>query len=231
LLVALLGVAALLWEVVPSALPTHTHTSHPAAYLFLSSNTEEGLSLAESLKRLESSQQASARKLAHRILRDLNLGHGKVTDTIGDWDGSTENSLLVEMAEGNHANELRCAVAWFGLVAQQKAVLAFRVAPGKKERLHILHHPGDLAKTRDSLDREGLRDRTILPQKGHCLVLIVCKEPKTQAAMGRIARMVKGTLHTREGEIISLMAQTRNEARDHYTRVLAECRIAIDGSD
>src|SRR4051794_5896167 len=87
--------------------------AHPAC-LFLSPNIEDGLSLAESLRRLDSRDQAQSRELAHSILQRLGVPGGEVHNALGEWSEGVENSLLVVVPDAIDIRTLRCAAAWFG---------------------------------------------------------------------------------------------------------------------
>ncbi len=111
--------------------------------------------------------------MAGDILQRLGVKDAQVHDAVGDWGDSVENSLLVVLPDA-HPKTLRCAAAWFGLVAQQKAVLAFHPDPAGTHLLSVLDLPGhDLATARRLLDKHGIRDRTILAHQGGCRVIVL----------------------------------------------------------
>jgi hypothetical protein len=205
------------------AVPAHPerggHALVAPSYLFLSSNTDDNLSLAEASRRLSSPVQLHYHQLAGDILQRLGVLHAKVHDALGDWGDSVENSLLVVLPDA-HPETLRCAAAWFGLVAEQKAVLAFHPDPAGTHRLTVLDLPAhDLAAARLLLDQHGIRDRTILTHAGGCRVIVL--EPGSDgSALRNVARASGGRLHSCLGLGECLAGPTRSQARQRYTEVL-----------
>ncbi len=132
------------------------------SYLFLSPNIDDHLSLAEVSRRLGSPMHKHYHQLAGDILRQLGVNDLQVHDAFGDWGDGVENSLLVVLPAAE-PQTLRCAAAWFGLLAQQKAVLAFHPDPAGPDLLTTLDLAGyELAAARLLLDQHGVHDRTIL---------------------------------------------------------------------
>jgi hypothetical protein len=196
------------------------------ALLFLSPNTESGLSLEESLKRLATPVHERSRRLAGDILRELAAGPAEVRDAIGDWEGGVENSLLVILPAAPDVATLRCAAAWFGLAADQKAVLAFRPDPRGPDVLATLALPAPLPIVRALLDRHGVRGRTILFAPGGCEVIVLDEGGRQAGALAELTREAGGRLSSRRGEGVSLTAATRKEARRRYREVLRGAGLA-----
>jgi hypothetical protein len=196
------------------------------ALLFLSPNTDGGLSLEESLKRLGSPAHERSRRLAGDILRRLSAGPAHVHDAIGDWQGGAENSLLVILPAAPDAVTLRYAAAWFGLAADQKAVLAFRPDPRGRDVLATVALPAPLPAVRALLDRHGVRERTIRFGPGGCEVVVLDEGGRQADALRALAAEAGGLLSSRRGEGVSLIAATRAEARRRYREVLRGAGLA-----
>lgn len=224
-LIALALALALTWL----ALPLGHNPAAPSApaILFLSPNTDEGLTLEESLKRLAMPDHARCRGLAQRILNDLEVGPGHVHDALGEWEGGIENSLLVILPLAPDAETLRCAAAWFGLVADQKAVLAFRPERRGPDILLMLEVPGTWLEVRQLLDAHGIRDRTILFDAGGCRVYVLDEGGQLRHAAQRLAKTTNGRLTSQRGRGESLAGATREEARERYREVLRGSRLAL----
>lgn len=195
------------------------------AFLFLSPNTDDGLSLDESVRRLGSPVQVRCRKLATDILGDLGVRGVVVHDAIGDWSEGVENSLLVVLPRGSDSHTLRAAAAGFGLLAEQKAVLAFHTHPRGDDVLVILDVPGSLTSVRDVLDRHGIRERTILVGPRSCRVVILDEGGRQRGALRRMTEALNGVVSWQNGESESLAGATRAEARERYREVLRSWRV------
>lgn len=194
--------------------------------LFFSPNTEEGLSLEESLRRLTSPGQQRFRRLTGDILRQLAVGPAVVHDAIGDWADGVENSLLVVLPRSPDAVRLRWAAAWFGLAADQKAVLAFRPNPRGVDLLVTLTLPTSLAEARVHLDRHGIRGRTILPHTTGCRILVLDERGSRLDLLSRLAFHLGGRIEVSRGHGVSLAGPTRDEARRCYREVLRSSGLA-----
>jgi hypothetical protein len=227
----LLALAVLLAAAL-HALPPATDRGQAAApaLLFLSPNTDDGLSLEESVRRLRSPEHADSRKLAGRILRELAVGPARVHDALGDWEGGVENSLLVVLPHAPDAATLRCAAAWFGLAADQKSVLAFRPDPRGADVLVTLTVPGALADVRPLLDARGIRDRTILVDPDGCRVFVLDGGGRRFETLAELARAMSCRLTRQRGHGESLAGATREEARKRYREVLRGSRLASAAS-
>jgi hypothetical protein len=197
----------------------------PAA-LFLSPNTDDGLSLEESLRRWTTVEHLYSRFLAVRILRELAAGPGKVHDAVGEWEGGVENSLLVLLPQAPDPVTLRCAAAWFGLAADQKAVLAFRPDAGGADVLATLTLPAPLAEVRRLLDAHEVRDRTILVEADGCRVFVLDGGGQRVRALAALARGANGRLSLQRGQGEAIAGATRDEARARYREVLRGSRHA-----
>jgi hypothetical protein len=218
-----------LMVVACAALPTGRRSAEPApngpSYLFLSPNTDDHLSLAEASRRLATPAQLHYHRLAGDILQRLGVANAKVHDALGDWGDCVENSLFVVLPAAD-PQTLRCAAAWFGFVAQQKAVLAFYPDPAGTHLLTILDLPGhDLATARWLLDRHGIRDRTILVHAGGCRV-VVLETIRPSPALPLAAREGGGRLQRCIGRGECLAGSTRTQARQRYAEILRAYQVA-----
>jgi hypothetical protein len=196
------------------------------SYLFLSPNIDDHLSLAEASRRLVSPAHKQYGLLAGDILRQLGVRGAEVHDAVGDWCEGVENSLVVVLPSAE-PDTLRCAAAWFGLAAQQKAVLAFYGDPAGADVLNILDLPGrDLAAARWLLDRHGVRDRAIRVHPRGSQVLVLDAEGRLGEALGQLARHSRGRLRCYPGRGESLAGPTRLQARQRYAEVIRAYQVS-----
>jgi hypothetical protein len=188
--------------------PPRRESSGPS-YLFISPNTEENLSLAEASQRLESPAHRQYRLLVGDVLRELGLPGIIAHDAVGDWSDGVENSLFVVLPRADD-DVLRCAAAWFGLLARQKSVLAFHADPDGPDVLAVLDLPRhDLAATRRLLDRNAIAARTILARGRGCRVIVVDVASRSAPALQAAAISAGGRLSRQPGRAESLSGSTR----------------------
>src|SRR5262249_29472561 len=108
------------------------------------------------------------------ILDRVGAPRRRVEDALGDWSDGVENSLLVSLPGAPDPATVRYVAAWFGLLADQKAVLTFNPAAGP-DALAVLDVRADLVALRQALARHGVCSRTIVPgRSGHRV--IVCDQ-------------------------------------------------------
>jgi hypothetical protein len=217
-LLALAVVLAGLLVPAPHAAPAQDGS----AYLFLSANTDENLSPAEALRRLRSNEQAVFRQLAGDILRQVGAARADVVDAVGDWSDGAENSLLAVVPVPPDLATLRYAAAWFGLLAGQKGVLAFRPGNGGPDGLATLDVPGrDLARLRQALDAHGIEARTIVPTAAGQRVVVFDEGGRWRGRLERLGRWCGVPVRVTAGTGAYVGEQSRGLARQKYRELIA----------
>jgi hypothetical protein len=191
----------------------------PGAYLFLSPNTEEQLTVADALQRLQSPIQADFRSLAGAILDQLRIGVYTVRDGVGDWGDGAENSILVEFSRPADEPTLRYAAAWFGLLAEQKYVLTFRADPTGSDAVLDFDLPiQNLSALRRALDRQGISSRTLVPHSDGCHIVIFDVNRLHTAQLQRSALAWNVLIRVTPGRGLTVGDPTRIGARQLYHR-------------
>ena len=215
--VALAGLVLILAGV--GLLPTYRPAAEPTslACLLLSPNVDDGLDLPEARRRLGTPEHARARRLAGDILDELGIRGYRVRDALGDWQGGVENSLLVVLAGPADPGTLACAAACFGLAARQKAVLAFHAEQAGPDALVHFELPGrSLDEMRRVLDRQGLRERTLLRAEAGWRAILLVSAGKAAA----LAKVPGARLNVQFGRGVLLGERTRAGASERYRQVI-----------
>lgn len=201
---------------------TSVNPSFETAYLFVSPNTREDLNMAEARRLLLSPEHGRYRRLAGDILHQLGIGRHQVYDALGDWQGGVENSLFVEVKSPADRQTLRCAVAWFGLVAHQKCVLAFHRDPHGDDVMAVIDMPGrSLEQVRTLLDNHGIRDRTLFHRCGGWRAVVLAESEQAL----RLVRIRGVKCRFQIGEAVFLGETTRAGASERYREVLRASRV------
>jgi hypothetical protein len=208
----------------PSGIPGGPRTgvgAEPAAYLFLSPNTEDDLPFDEARRRLRSEEQARGRRLAAGALDRLGVRGHEVRDALGDWEGGAENSVVVAVPGAPDPAALCCAAAWFGLLARQRAVAVFLAddqGPHALYRIDVADDEPDAV--RSALDRHGVPARTLLPTADGHAVLVYDTQGDLGPGLGRFAAARKTALRRTPGTVACLGGATRADAERQFREVI-----------
>src|SRR5262245_5655398 len=194
--------------------------SSEAAYLFLSPNTDEDLTLAEAQRRLLAPCQAHARRLAGDILDRVGAPRRRVEDALGDWSDGVENSLLVALPGAPDPATVRYAAAWFGLLADQKGVLTFHPAAAGPDTLAVLDVRADLGALRQALDRHGVCSRTIVTTRGGHRVVVCDQGGQATVHLRRLGRLYGPEVRCTPGTAAWVGEPCRGQARATYSAVI-----------
>jgi len=186
-----------------------------SAFLFVSPNTRDDLDVPEAQRLLGSPDHARYRRLAGDVLRELGVRRPQVSDAVGEWQGSAENSLFVTIHEPVDPRTVACAAALFGLAAKQKAVLAFQPDARGEDVLAVIEMPGrSLASARELLDRHGFTERTLV-ERADGWRAVVLAEGRQRRALERVPGA-----RVRSGRVVLIGAATADAARDRYRDVI-----------
>ncbi len=201
--------------------PSSAVPSDSPAYLFLSPNVDEGVSPEEALRRARSPEQVRFKGVAEDILRQVGIAQPCVLDALGDWADGSENSLLAVIPNPPDRATLRYAAGWFGLLAQQKEVLAFRPAANGPDAVCLLDlpHP-DLHQLRFLLDAHGVRFRTLIPRTAGHRVIVYDEGRRLHSALERLAALCGTPCRTTPGYGETIGEATRDQALARYRAVI-----------
>ena len=118
------------------------------------------MTVYEAFAALNSPRHKQMKQAFQRIDDALGMSYKQI-DIVGDWGGA-ENSILIEYDQYIDYDELRYAMAWKGLVAEQKAVIVFEEDPDGEQALFDFVMQGTLSNVRDALSKAGLTERSLV---------------------------------------------------------------------
>lgn len=202
----------------PSLWPRAAVPACPAdasAFLFVSPNTRDDLDVTEARQQLDSPDHARYRRLAGEVLQQLGVRKPHVSDALGEWQGSAENSLFVTIHEPVDQSAVDCAAAVFGLAARQKAVLAFHPCASGEQVLAVIDLRGrSLQSARELLDRHGFLERTLIRRHDGWRAVVLA-EGRQRRALERVPGA-----KVRRGRTVMIGATTQEAARERYRAVI-----------
>jgi uncharacterized protein YdeI (BOF family) len=211
------------------------------SYLFVSPNTRENLTLAEALRNLNSPEERRLMKAARQIACRLGLRE-RVSKTLGSWTDGVEHSTLLRVEADEE--RARYAVAWLGRQARQKSVLYFQERATGTARLYVLSSQSrrrSLAAIAETLDRSGIKNRTLVPGAQRTLIYVVDFKDESRRQMlaaarqlGARSRVLRGT-----GDFIGDDSD-RDKAQEVFSEIVskferehapARSRCAVEAED
>lgn len=144
----------------------------------VSPNIGEDMTLAEAVRESEGQRHVDVLSFARSVDDELGLT-GDHRTAFGDWADGAENSIYSEFHGLQDEDELRYAAAIRGLQADQKAVVAFTAAEGGPDSMYVIRETNlTLTEARDVLDKHGIENRTLIPNKGGNSTAVALFDPK-----------------------------------------------------
>jgi hypothetical protein len=200
------------------------------SYTFVSPNTREKLTLTESLRLLNSTEEFDLISATRKLASCLGL-KTTVLRTIGSWSDGAEHSTLFRVYADQPT--LLYADARLGKRERQKSVLYFKRSAAGKGVMYILYprrsrRSTNLAAISATLDLSGILYRTLVPRRHRpAIVYVVDLKSELQkqivlAAQRLRARLVvvKGT-----GEFIGDDGD-RDKAQQIFTEMIEKYETA-----
>ncbi len=191
---------------------------------FASPNTSEGLSFDQALKNLGGEKHARIKKLCGEIDDSLGLKF-ESRSIIGDWGDGAEDSILTVYQSYADYEELRYAMAWKGLLADQKSVLLFEERGDGAQKLYQLDVDDTIEGVRERLSQNGINYRSIEIGDARPRVVIVDLDGTIGDAIGKIAEEydVEVTETDGQGELIGVDSErSRFEASEGFRALIRE---------
>ncbi|HZT82029.1 MAG TPA: hypothetical protein VFA26_17515, partial [Gemmataceae bacterium] len=190
------------------------------AFLFLSPNTDANLTPADARRRLRSPEHQRFRRLAEGLAADAGARGHQARDALGDWADGAENSILVELPHPPAAAALRRAAVRFGLLANQREVLAFAPGDGPDVVWQVEAPEPDPAALRQALDRCGIPCRTLVPTAAGWRVVVCDRGRRLGENLGRLGRAYGTAVRATPGTGDWIGAETREQARHLFRQLL-----------
>ena len=184
------------------------------------------LTLEEAARAIHSPRHKRMRKQFAAIDGALGMT-GTYIDIIGDWVDGAENSLVIEYSQYRDFSELRYAMAWKGLVAEQKTVIAFEEVEDGPHSVFRAEIAATIPDARKALDEAGIPFRSLIDSgPGHILVVVyddgesIPNAPEKIDSFGSRFGVNVEQIRGRGAEIGAYSG--REQARQEYERIIRE---------
>jgi hypothetical protein len=187
-----------------------------------SPNTDDNLNFEAAWQRARSGNQKAFRKIAEGILEQLGV-KGHTADAVGDWEDGAENSIYQKIDNPPSPDSIRYAAAWYGLLANQRAVLSFYPQHDGTDSLYTIPIPNpDVAAVRKQLTTLQIPFRTIVPKGsgGGVEVVVYDKNREWRDRVAQFAGQYNASVHETFGSGEYLGGSTRTAARSKYRKII-----------
>ncbi len=170
----------------------------------------------DSLRRIRSSNQVALHKTADSVSRKLGLRPTKVMDALHDTpDGATPG--IAQAVYGNaRPEDVHAAAAWIGLTGNLPGVAVFHNKPDGPDTLYKMHQAGSGLDIRQRLDRHGLTNRILIPEKNGFQILV----PDRGSVLGNNVKSYSKAqglpLETTRGHLATVGSQDQARAREMF---------------
>jgi hypothetical protein len=190
------------------------------AQIAFSGNTDEGLSFESAWERARSGNQKAFRKIAEGVLANLGV-KGRTQDAVGDWSDGAENSVLQTIDDPPDRETIRYAAAWYGLLGNQKAVLAFYPQHDGADSVYTLTIPhSDLRAVRQHLDQSGIPFRTLVPKGQGVEVVVYDEKRQLRDQVAQFAGIYHAGVREATGSGEFIGGSSRTAARSKYRKLI-----------
>lgn len=215
---------------IPGALaqlpPIDEHREHLLAF---SPNVDD-LSFEDALARSRAGNQKAFKRVVQHINEQVGL-KAHLSDAIGDWSDGAENSILQTITEPVDSKTADYLASWYGLLANQKAVLAFTPLHGGLDSVYQIELPQtDLGQIRKSLDKAGIPFRTLVPSKKGTKVVIYDEKRGLRDQVAAWAGTHNATIRESIGQGRFIGGATRTAARAEYRKIITAYEAAAGKS-
>ncbi len=196
---------------------------------FASPNTEENLSFDQALDNMDSPKHRQAKRQFDTIDHDLGLSFASFS-VVGDWGDGAEDSVVTNYVGGDY-EDIRYAMAWKGLLADQKAVLLFEEKKGEKGSVYLFQPNDTINGVRETLTKHGIDSRSIgVGVSGKPQVLVVDLDDILADSIDKVTEHygIKSERIAGRGEFIGVgFDQSRDDAKREYRRVIDDYEKAF----
>ncbi len=200
--------------------------------------SDDEMTVQEAFAALKSERHKRMKRAFQQVDDALGLGYRQI-DIVGDWGGA-ENSVLIEYDQYQDYDELRYAMAWKGLLAEQKAVIVFEEDPDGEQVLYQFAMAGTLSSIRDELSGAGISERSLAEGSSDRFEIFVYDDGSSrkdstdqsgslELRIKRLAEkhnVVISKTRGRGEELGVRWDRTRQEAADIFRRIIHEYETA-----
>lgn len=212
---------AVIFLVLSWTTPTTGQTSAPLNYGFVSPNTRDDLKIEQAIKRMESVEEKKM------ILSAANLGcvvrtKIRAFKALGSWSDGAENSVMLRMKSDE--DSLRYVLARMGRDAKQKSVLYFHPQANGTALIYRLEPRSgtrNLQRLASSLDRIGIKFRTLVPTNNNTWIYLVDLSNELREKVRVAARRLRARVSVEKGTASFIGADQAEQSKEIFTQAIS----------
>ena len=186
----------------------------------VSPNVHEGLTIDQVIGELHGQRAQNIIDQSREVDKILGIDSSHAA-AVGAWVDGAENSILVTIPHQVSYDQIETSAAMKGMLADQKAVIPFRVELGGPDSMYRFTAPSsDMRAVHTELEKQGIEYHTLQPVGNGINVWVFDKGSeisdkvfKVGASYGTKAEVFKG-----RGDFLG--GETRDQGRAAYTAVI-----------
>ena len=191
----------------------------PEGVGFASPNVEENLSFQQALAKLNTPEEQQIVGRANELVNQL-FGGGEVHAAVGDWSDGAENSSVTYAGEAN-SQKMDYMMATLGKEFNQKAVISFIHDPNGDDGIANMNTSKSMDEIRDTLDKGGIKFRTLIPEKDGTTTVQVFDQGGTLVdKIAQTAMALNSSVDTLSGTGKFIGGDSREEAQEEYEKII-----------
>jgi GNAT superfamily N-acetyltransferase len=194
----------------------------PSGIEMVSPNVRENLDFEQAHAAMGSARQRAVMAVAHEVDDIVGLDTTQ-HEALGAWKDGAENSILVQVRSPASYDEIAVSAAMKGMLADQKAVIPFRVEKGGPDTMYRMDVEGDesdLRRVHDELEHIGIENHTLEVTGAGLRVWVFDQGTAMRDTMQRAGETYGVKVAAWKGRGEFLGGDTRAEGRAAYDRII-----------
>lgn len=190
------------------------------AQAFVSPNVQEGTTLSDAHKMLDSQDHAKFKQDTEALVKKFIPG-GSVVSSVGFWKDGAENSLVVA---GKQAEAVRYVAAKMALERHQKGIVDFAVTPSGPDSRYRVLVPKNYTDEQiyASLEKHGIENGTIVRQGDQTEVRLLDFGSQLLDNVKAVAREYGSHIYKKAGQATWTGGETREEGAQALSAVVRD---------
>lgn len=176
----------------------------------------------DSLRRIQSSNQKALHMTADQVAKKLGLHPIKVFDALHDTPHGSTPGIAQAVYGPASPEQIHAAGAWIGLTSNIPGVSVFHPRPNGPDVLYRWSQEGSGLDLRTKMDRHGITERILIPNKKGFDVVIPDKGGRLSRNVQSYAKTHNVSLETSPGYFSAIGSLDQSRARDLFRKKIVK---------